>query len=271
MVNEHWRRIIQLSDEVNFRDFGGYPAENGVTIKWGMLYRSARLSKLSDADVAVVRRLGLNRIIDLRTDIEIQLEGHDRIYAGNEAKYDFLNFGYGDPQLEGEGVPRWLELDIKKVEFSQLYVNMLEQNRDRVRRVLERFTDPGQYPVLVHCTQGKDRTGIIAALLLMLLGVSRETIVEDYMLTAKLVDLEGRIDKMGGYLRALGRMIPGGMEVEDWAPFFSCLPDAIDNLFEHIENEYNGINALLSSIGIPLEQQNEIRRNLLCDEGFKGD
>jgi protein-tyrosine phosphatase len=255
-------RVLHLNVSANFRDFGGYATDDGRQVAWGKLYRSATLSRLSDADVVEASKLGLNRIFDLRTDPEINREGYDRIYPGNEDRYDFLHFGYGDPYLSEAQVHTELAWDIRQVDFPRLYVNMLEQNRERIRHLFGRFADPAQYPVLIHCTQGKDRTGIVVALLLLLLGVPRTTIMEDYMLTGKLVDWQQKRDEMVSYLDEFDDTVPEGVTADDWAPFFTCLPDALENLFDHLEAGYNGITGFLDSTGIDLSQQ-KIIRNIL--------
>ena len=256
-------RVLHLNASANFRDFGGYITFDGKRVKRGKLYRSDTLSLLSDADVAEVSKLGLNRIVDLRTDSEINREGNDRIYPGNETKYDFLYFGYGDPYLAKAQVSTELAWDILQVNFPCLYVNILKQNEMSIKLVFDRFADSSQYPILIHCTQGKDRTGIVIALLLLLLGVPRSTVMEDYMLTEKLVDWQQKRNEMISYLGEFHDAVPEGITADDWAPFFTCLPQAMENLFDHLETKYNGVTDFLDSVGITSDQQKVIQNALL--------
>lgn len=256
-------RVLSLSGDVNFRDCGGYLTLRGNHIKTGMLYRSATLSRITEEDIRQVERLGLNRVIDLRTRREIELGGYDRIYPGNEACYDFFDFGYGDPYLSEARVSSELEWDMKQVDFPSIYVHMLEQNKPAIKRIFDRFADPLQYPILIHCTQGKDRTGIIVALLLLMLDVPRATISEDYMLTDKLVDAQAKLREMERYLDDYKGSVPAGITARDWAPFFTCLPQSLENLLDHLEMKYNGGTHFLESIEIDSERQGIIRDILL--------
>jgi len=256
-------RILSLSSAVNFRDFGGYPTASGTGLKWGMLYRSATLSKMDDADIPIVNAIGLNRVIDLRTNREIEWEGFDRIYHHNEQIYDFLEFNYGDPYLIDAQVSNELEWDMKRVDFRSIYVNMLEQNKPAIRRIFDRFADPEQYPILIHCTQGKDRTGIVVALLLLMLDVPKYTVIEDYLLTDQLIDIHARLAEMAGYLSEYAGSVPDGITTNDWAPFFKCLPDSIEFWFTHLEAAYGGATGYLHSIGVTSEQQKSIHAILV--------
>ncbi len=252
-------RVLHLYGATNFRDFGGYVTSGGKRVKQGKLYRSGTLSRLSDADVVEVSKLGLHRIIDLRTDLEINREGHDRIYPGNETRYDFLHFGYGDPYLARIQASTKSAWDIRQVNFPDLYINMIEQNKPAIKLMFDRFADPSQYPVLIHCTQGKDRTGVIAALLLLFLDVPQTTVMEDYMLTGKLVDWKQKLDEMVSYFGEF----QDGVNADDWAPFFTCLPQSMENLFAHLKTKYNGVTDFLGSNGVSPDQQRTIREFLI--------
>jgi len=125
--------------------------------------------------------------------------------------------------------------------------------------------DRTQYPLLFHCTQGKDRAGVISALVLMLLEVPDEVIVEDYMLTCELTasDIEARMQGLEIGLEAFSEIVPSGVTAEGWRPMLSCLRDSMENLIRHIETAYGGIEGFLGSIGITPEEQQTIRENLL--------
>ena len=258
-------RVVQLTGAANFRDFGGYANSDGRQVKLGMLYRSDELTRLTQEDVPKMNSLGLNRIIDLRQKLEIQRTGFDTIYTENETKYDFRHFVYGDPYLMEAQVSIELAWDMKQVDFPSLYVNILEQNREGITQVFERFTDPSQYPVLVHCNQGKDRAGVISALVLLFLEIPEATVLDDYMLTSQLVDTERKLIEMQEYMQEFSGDLPHGTTADDWRPMLSCLPEAMENLFGHIEIEYNGVTNFLNSVGIDSEKQETIRNILLCE------
>ena len=191
------RRIVPLEGGCNFRDFGGYATGDGRTVRWGRLYRSGVLSRLTDGDVAVVRELGPRMVCDLRRTDE-------------RRNHPTPSFGPDVEQLCWEGTAE--VSPIRNVEFSrsgtrreaqQSMIGMYERLpfvlRTRLAGVfasLQRLGDDGA--VIVHCSAGKDRTGIAAALVLAALGVPRETIVEDYVLTNESVDLRGQLFSKDG-------------------------------------------------------------------------
>ena len=96
---EQTQRDLGLSGAPNFRDLGGYINADGIQIEWGQIYRSGDLATLSDADLPIVNNIGLNTILDIREQDDIDRDGYDVIYTGNEAIYDFLFFNSGDPAL----------------------------------------------------------------------------------------------------------------------------------------------------------------------------
>jgi protein-tyrosine phosphatase len=259
-------RVLHLTGDPNFRDFGGYINSDGQQVAWGLLYRSGKLSKLTDNDVVVVNTLGLNRIFDLRNEHEI-LEDPDRIYEDYEEKYDALPFLFLlDKGLEAIADPvELVQLDPRTIDFSNMYTHTMEANKENIKKVFERLTDSCQYPILEHCTAGKDRAGITAALVLLLLGVPKQTIVEDFALTCELTNVAAFARALGQLLEAFADIVPAGVTVEDWMPLIGCPTEAMVNLLAHIDTEYGGIEGFLTSIGITLCQQQAIRDILLKD------
>lgn len=255
---------LYLSGAPNFRDFGGYINSEGKQVNWGLIYRSDHLAKLTDDDMAMVNNLGLNRIMDLRQESERQRDP-DKTYSGNEAIYDLLPYAYGDPYLMSAEVPIELAWDVRLVDFPTWYINILEENKEPIKEAFEHYADPSQYPILVHCTAGKDRAGVTAALLLLLLDVPETTIVEDYMLTSELVDIQQEMDNMEGYLETFAAIVPEGVTIVDWMPMLSCVQDSMENLLDYIDTEYSGVDGFLESIGITSSQQQAIKDMLLKD------
>lgn len=256
-------RVLGLTGAPNMRDLGGYVALDGTRVKWRLLFRSDELTVLSEADVSLVKALGLNRVIDLRHQLEIERSGHDVIYPGNEAKYDFLGYVFGDPYGSRSNPGDNTKWDIRKIDFDSLYVNILECNREGWRRAFERLADSSQYPMLVHCSQGKDRTGVFAALVLLLLGVPERIVLEDYLLTDGLVDTAKGLRSMEAYLDAFRDLLPEDLTLDDWRPFLTCLPAAMENLLAYLDAEYGGAGGFVESIGITREQRSTIRDILL--------
>ena len=175
-------RRLPLEGEVNFRDLGGYAGAGGRTIKWGRLYRSGELGRLSDADLTYLAGLDLKLVNDLRIDYEVaQLP--DRVPG--EAAW------LGLPVRGGEMPMASLYDAVNNGDLSKIDTDfLLKGNRIFVRdftptyaEMLQRLMDPSGRPGLVHCTAGKDRAGLGSAILLWLLGVPMETVFDDYLRT----------------------------------------------------------------------------------------
>ena len=183
---------IPLASLPNLRDLGGWPTKDGGRVRSGLVYRSTELGKLAGDDVAAVDGLGLRTVFDMRTEAERSAEP-DRLPHGAElAVIDVLADSsgaapaqlikvLGDPAaatpLLGDGKA------VKLFEHGYREIVSLPSALAAYRLFLLDLSQPEHRPALFHCTTGKDRTGWGAALLLMLLGVSDEDVMRDYLLT----------------------------------------------------------------------------------------
>jgi protein-tyrosine phosphatase len=175
-------RRIELAGLSNLRDVGGYPAAGGE-VRWRTLYRSDALHRLDADGVAVVAGLGLRTIVDLRTHAETEIAptGQDQL-AARSTHISIL--GGGDSL---ESLP--LELDA-------IYRYIIDQRGDEIAAAIGVLCADGALPGLVHCSAGKDRTGIVVALILAVLGVPDELIAADYALSSVCLD-PGRTPVIG--------------------------------------------------------------------------
>ncbi len=176
--------VAGFDDMLNLRDLGGLKTTDGRTVRHGLLYRGSTLENLSSEQCRLVDGFGLRFMLDLRAAGEA--EGRpDYLPAGVE----YLRIGgmYDSEGYEIDFSPTGISRMSKMIEAQQenfigyLYVNMMFDN-PALRILMERFVAE-TVPMHFHCSAGKDRTGICAALLLSLLGVPDDTIVEDYLLT----------------------------------------------------------------------------------------
>ncbi|WP_316520552.1 tyrosine-protein phosphatase [Kitasatospora brasiliensis] len=160
----------------NFRDLGGHPAADGQSVRWGLLYRSDSLGKLtSPADLDRLHALGVRTVIDLRYPWEIAAKGRVPDFEGLE--YHNLSIEHR-PYDQAEIDP---ELDPWRY-LADRFAEVTEDGVREIRQALDVIT-AAEAPVVFHCASGKDRTGLIAALLLTLLGVDEDTIAADFALT----------------------------------------------------------------------------------------
>jgi protein-tyrosine phosphatase len=177
-------RLVPLDGALNFRDLGGYPAAGGRTTRWGRVYRSDGLDQLTDADLDRLSRLGIRLVCDLRNDHEVR-DAPSRLPSHPTLRH--LRHPIGQHR---DDAPPLLEriLAGKVREFSagqmaDLYVTMLEIAGPTFAQVVLLAADPANHPMVFHCTAGKDRTGVAAALLLGVLGVADDDLLDDYELT----------------------------------------------------------------------------------------
>ena len=189
------RRIV-LEGASNFRDLGGYATTDGKHVRWGKIYRAGELSRLTSADYEVLNRLGISVVCDFRRDSErtaastkwqgakpptiLNLPGSQTERGQNAA---------ATPSATANAQPG---LSAMLVSSYPTYPNTLASS---YRTVLQQLmTQDGA--VLYHCTAGKDRTGTFSAILLTMLGVPRETVMSDYLLTNDFIVTQARIDAM---------------------------------------------------------------------------
>lgn len=185
---------IPLQGAVNFRELGGYPAADGRRVRYGLLYRGGNLDALSSPeDQRTLQSWGLRTILDLRSageaekhpDPAVPGAAYQRICAmrmRDGAEMDFSSTGIERLAAEKAAFEREAGRPVHDFEwFSAIYRQMPFQNL--AYRALFAMLERRQTPILFHCTCGKDRTGIAAVLILLALGVDRQTALEDYMLT----------------------------------------------------------------------------------------
>lgn len=169
-------RQIHLHGCFNFRDIGGYRVEGGGSVRWGRVYRSGGPLGLSASDEDSIVALGLSTILDLRTHEEVQARsGFGEVMPDATV----IHLPMTDLLPPADELSRWSDPRFVANE----YRTMLDHAAPLLREGFAVLTDPSAYPALVHCSAGKDRTGIFTALVLGLIGVSDEDIVYDYALS----------------------------------------------------------------------------------------
>ena len=150
---------IPLEGTKNTRDLGGMPVAGG-RLRNGRLYRSGALCFATPGDVAKLNGLGLHTLVDLRTDKEIEKDGADRLVLPENLRFPMTSY-------HGRG--------------GEAYRSLLLQNPQALRGFFNLLARSDSYPILYHCSAGKDRVGILTALLLDALGTPRELILDDYL------------------------------------------------------------------------------------------
>ncbi|MBB2946768.1 protein-tyrosine phosphatase [Actinoplanes lutulentus] len=173
-------RSLHLASAPNFRDAGGYRTAGGQWVRMGVLYRANDLGKLTDADVAKLKRLGIRTDIDFRTDSEITASP-DRIPAG--VTYIHANV-IGTSGVGTGGIDLTTEAGgVAMMEAGEKAFVSSDSGRAAYTTFFTTVADPKAANVVYHCTAGKDRTGWASAALLTALGVPKATVLEDYLLS----------------------------------------------------------------------------------------
>lgn len=189
-------RFIAVAGVNNFRDFGGYradPAISGgaVRVRAGILYRAANLALIEDAGMATLRRLGIKTVFDLRSDPEIRRMGV-AVIPGVDVR---RNPVFRDIDVSPEALARrHANYHDPLKGFHLAYKEILDKGGDAFRNILLHLRDRPDDGILIHCTAGKDRTGVACMLILLLMGVDADTVARDYELTT--VGLRPEIDRI---------------------------------------------------------------------------
>lgn len=260
-------QTIKLEGAPNFRDLGGYRTMDGRTVRYGRVYRSQAFLEVTKRDLQTVGSLGIRLVCDLRSSLE-------RRHAPNR-------WPVGD-------TPTMLHLDVSadaraghaeflaaiKADRSAHGVRqgMLRNYRNMPRAfgavlpsLFERLLDREHLPAVIHCHAGKDRTGFLCAMILLALGVPRETVYEDYLRTAEFTDITRLARKTSRMFTMITRM---------WLSSDAVLPivvvDAayLDAALDQVDAEYGGVDAYLeTAAGLDTARRQHLRDILLSDAG----
>jgi protein-tyrosine phosphatase len=241
-------RAIPFEAVFNFRDLGGYVADGGRRVRWRTLFRADGLHRLTDAETERVRQLGIATVIDLRTPEELAERG--RFPAADEVAYHHLPVFDVVPDwgaFPGVAAPDFL---------SERYLEMLDSGGEAIGQVLHLLADPSSVPAVFHCAAGKDRTGIVASIVLGLLGVDRDTITADYALShAAMERMEVWIASINPDYAAAAAQRP--------AAIMQARPETMQRFLAEVDARFGGVRALAARLGAGPDVVERLRANLL--------
>jgi protein-tyrosine phosphatase len=169
-------RHVRLDGCCNFRDLGGYGTVDGFTIRTGQLFRADGPRGVTCADTVTLNGLGLATIIDLRTGTEADEHGRYASFVSGAVEY---HLPMTDSLPDSDELAGWSDPKVVAAHYRELLID----GHEAICEVLAILTDPAAYPLLVHCSAGKDRTGVLSAIILGMLGVPDDSIIADYALS----------------------------------------------------------------------------------------
>ncbi|WP_320671897.1 tyrosine-protein phosphatase [Patulibacter defluvii] len=229
-------RLMAAPGTANFRDFGGYATARG-TVARGRLFRADGLADLGPDGRDALAALGLRTVVDLREPVEREQHPDD----------------LGDLAVRWQGVAVLGELGTAAVtDLGELYVELLDGRGWALTEAVRALAAPDALPAVVHCSAGKDRTGLVAALTLALLGVDEQEIVADYALTGVL--LRGR--RLAEIRR---RAVEAGLDEQTIAVALDAPPAAMRRALDHVRRAHGGAEAYLRAHGATARELDALR------------
>ncbi|MFP7238201.1 tyrosine-protein phosphatase [Bacillus altitudinis] len=256
-MNEH---NIQFSKLANFREVGGLQTTDQMVIKQGMIYRSADLSRLTKQDILTFSTLGIQTICDLRTSSERKshppkIMEHDKIVH--------------IPMQPDSMMPskwtmfRMLIAEGKSLSFTPImkdvYQSMLYERKKEIQQLFTLLSDEKNYPLMLHCTSGKDRTGFLSALIQLAAGVPVHTVLSEYMRSNEgvkiLVKRQERFVRMMSLYR---------VSKEQIQPLLGVQQDYLEDVLNEMMDTYgNAERYLLEACDVPKDQLLKMKNILL--------
>lgn len=245
-------RHVALELLFNVRDLGGYSGRAGQTLRWNRVFRADNLPRATRRDLGALADLGVRTVIDLRTTREV-LEEPTPTFPGGPVEYHHL------PLLRSTwdhtGPPPRPDAD--PVAFlAERYLEMLVEGAPMIADALRIMAVPSAQPVIFHCSLGKDRTGLLAAVLLSLLGVRDEVVVEDYALSSLAVAAHAEWSE---------RNHPGGRNGVRPVPavYLAAPPEAMGRVLAQVRTRGSSMVGFVRSIGVEIETIEALHRHLL--------
>ena len=247
--------LIALDGTLNFRDLGGWSTATGEhVVSRATLYRSDRLSDLTPADHAVLERLGVVTVIDLRYEAEAA-QHPSNLWSGVQ-DHVAIPMG-GDLADQRTFIERALDGDYDGItddDVAVSYVELLTEHASDFGAAVDTLTEGGT--ALFHCTAGKDRTGLLAMLLLRTVGVADRDVLRDFTLSN-----EYRAERRMAQLR--GVFADRGLNIEDFRPALSAPGPALERAMRWIDETHGSTATFLAEACGVAEPVDRLRRRLL--------
>jgi len=250
-------RRLPLDGTFNFRDLGGYETVDGRRVKWGQVYRSDNLSRLTGQALLIIKKLGIRRVCDFRSEGEAK-ERPDRLPEDADISYSHLPVVHG--KLDGiaafkkikQGDTSWLTDDF----MLQGYLGGIDNCAETWGTFITQLADADSRPLVFHCSAGKDRAGIAAALILLALGIPEKTVIADHQLSN--IYIADALDDIYRVIRSYG------VDPKRLAPYFAAPLQCILAMLDRLRDAYGSPTRYLTQqAGVTQETLERLKTELL--------
>jgi protein-tyrosine phosphatase len=230
-------RLVAFDGGHNFRDLGGYRTCDGRRLRWRRLFRSGLMSEFTADDLERIKSLDIRFICDLRSNPE---------RASRPTRWPNLNAinrwwrdheGSTGDVVRALSVPHASAQSMREL-MIEAYRTLPYEQADSYRELFRAIAD-GELPLVFHCSAGKDRTGIAAALLLSALGVPRDTVIDDYLLTERFFEGTCRLAETHGFNQ---------IDPVIWEPLMRAEHAYLDAMFGALEQRHGSVDGYLVEI-----------------------
>lgn len=252
---------IDLEGAVNVRDVGGLPTVDGRMTRPGVLLRADNLQDLTESDVSrLVDGLRVQTVVDLRSTGEVHLAGPGRLKGAGLAHHHLSLIPEWDGEPDEAEVARALDAATQSKALPALparrrqsdptdlgdhYLGYVRDAGPAIGKALRVLADAGAGTTLVHCAAGKDRTGVVVALALSLVGVTRDAVVADYVASADRIEqIHARLSRTDAYGPGLADVPPSAMTPK---------ASSMEHFLDAVDREYGGPHGLAMSVGVDEE------------------
>ena len=267
-VNE---RVFDLKGTSNTRDIGGYQTSDGRTVRWGQIIRSENLSRLTASDFQKLEELGLKTVIDLRTDRE-----HDQeptVWLGDNPPR-FFHFPVGDAHNDWFNAQRNMMKSNRFTEEQSLehmvegYRMIAEVGPPSYQKLMDVVLDQSNWPILIHCSAGKDRAGVAVTLILEALGVDRETIMEEFLLTNEINRTQEKAIFLSKERKnsGSGKRLDRGPSASAWFPIVGVQAEMLEAFYASVDEQYGSMDAFLTGIGVDQDARSALAASLTTEQ-----
>jgi protein-tyrosine phosphatase len=241
-------RRLPFEGVTNFRDLGGYPTSDGRRTRWGLVFRSDALHRLTDSDLVAYASLGLRVVYDLRGDVERE-------------RYPDPFPSFELPLISETNAPDVTVIPASHEDgermLRDLYRRMLTSVAPSFGQLMAGLAGDEALPAVFHCTGGKDRTGVSAALLLEVLGVPRHRVLDDYELTSRFRLREHQAE-------SYQNLLASGLPAEAAVAVLGAPRWAMAEALEFLDRDLGGVEAYLTGpAGLPASTLDRLRALLV--------